>query len=40
MVHPMVPFSSTKRSGWGVEIGAEGLKSVTQAQVISLTKGC
>jgi acyl-CoA reductase-like NAD-dependent aldehyde dehydrogenase len=38
MVHPMVPFGGTKKSGWGVEFGAEGLKSVTQAQVISLPK--
>lgn len=38
MVHPMVPFGGVKRSGWGVEFGMEGLKSVTQPQVISLKK--
>lgn len=37
-VHPMVPFGGAKRSGWGVEFGIEGLKSVTHAQVISLKK--
>ncbi|MFJ3055017.1 aldehyde dehydrogenase family protein [Herbaspirillum sp. NPDC087042] len=38
MVHPMVPFGGVKRSGWGLEFGNEGLKSVTQPQVISLKK--
>lgn len=37
-VHPMVPFGGAKRSGWGVEFGLEGLKSVTHAQVISVKK--
>lgn len=37
-VHPMVPFGGAKRSGWGVEFGLDGLKSVTQTQVISLKK--
>lgn len=38
MVHPMVPFGGIKGSGWGVEFGIEGLKSVTHAQVISIKK--
>ena len=38
MVHPMVPFGGIKGSGWGVEFGMEGLKSVTHAQVISIKK--
>ena len=38
MVHPMVPFGGSKKSGWGVEFGAEGLKAVTQPQVISVPK--
>lgn len=37
-IHPMVPFGGVKNSGWGVEFGAEGLKAVTQAQVISIPK--
>jgi acyl-CoA reductase-like NAD-dependent aldehyde dehydrogenase len=37
-IHPMVPFGGTKGSGWGVEFGVEGLKSVTQPQVISVAK--
>lgn len=37
-VHPMVPFGGVKRSGWGVEFGVDGLKSVTQAHVISVKK--
>ena len=37
-IHPMVPFGGTKGSGWGVEFGGEGLKAVTQPQVISLLK--
>lgn len=38
MIHPMVPFGGTKGSGWGVEFGVDGLKSVTQPQVISIKK--
>jgi len=38
MIHPMVPFGGTKKSGWGVEFGSEGLKSVTHPQVISILK--
>lgn len=38
MVHPMVPFGGVKRSGWGVEFGVDGLKAVTQPQVISVKK--
>lgn len=38
MIHPMVPFGGIKGSGWGVEFGVEGLKSVTHAQVISIKK--
>ncbi|MDM0071439.1 aldehyde dehydrogenase family protein [Variovorax sp. J31P207] len=37
-VHPMVPFGGVKGSGWGVEFGVDGLKSVTQTRVISLKK--
>ena len=37
-IHPMVPFGGVKGSGWGVEFGVEGLKAVTQPQVISLKK--
>lgn len=37
-IHPLVPFGGVKGSGWGVEFGVEGLKSVTQPQVISLAK--
>lgn len=37
-IHPLVPFGGVKRSGWGVEFGVEGLKSVTRPQVISLGK--
>jgi acyl-CoA reductase-like NAD-dependent aldehyde dehydrogenase len=37
-IHPLVPFGGSKRSGWGLEFGAEGLKAVTQPQVISRTK--
>ncbi|MDY0745218.1 aldehyde dehydrogenase family protein [Paucibacter sp. R3-3] len=38
MVHPMVPFGGSKRSGWGVEFGIEGLKAVTHPRVISMKK--
>lgn len=37
-IHPMVPFGGIKGSGWGVEFGIDGLKSVTQPQVISIKK--
>jgi len=33
-----VPFGGSKGSGWGLEFGIEGLKAVTQAQVISISK--
>lgn len=38
MIHPMVPFGGTKGSGYGVEFGVDGLKAVTQPQVISIKK--
>jgi acyl-CoA reductase-like NAD-dependent aldehyde dehydrogenase len=38
MIHPMVPFGGIKGSGYGVEFGLEGLKSVTRPQVISIRK--
>jgi len=38
MIHPMVPFGGAKGSGYGVEFGLEGLKSVTRPQVISIKK--
>ncbi len=38
MIHPMVPFGGIKGSGYGVEFGIEGLKSVTRPQVISIKK--
>ncbi len=38
MLHPMVPFGGIKGSGWGVEFGVDGLKSVTTARVISRSK--
>jgi len=38
MIHPMVPFGGVKGSGYGVEFGHDGLKAVTQPQVISMKK--
>lgn len=38
MIHPMVPFGGIKGSGYGVEFGVDGLKAVTQPQVISMKK--
>ncbi|MEM1323603.1 MAG: aldehyde dehydrogenase family protein [Bacteroidota bacterium] len=37
-IHPMVPFGGIKDSGYGVEFGVEGLKAVTQPQIISIKK--
>ena len=37
-IHPMVPFGGIKRSGWGVEFGIDGLKSMTQPKVLSFRK--
>ena len=38
MVDPMVPFGGMKDSGYGMEFGVEGLKSVSQPQIISIKK--
>ena len=38
MIHPMVPFGGMKDSGYGMEFGIEGLKSVSQPQIISIKK--
>ena len=34
----MVPFGGVKDSGYGVVFGVEGLKAVTQPQIISYKK--
>ena len=38
MIHPMIPFGGMKESGYGLEFGVEGLKAVSQPQVISIKK--
>lgn len=37
-IHPMVPFGGSKGSGYGVEFGIEGLKSLSQSKIISVKK--
>lgn len=37
-INPFVPFGGAKQSGYGQEFGAEGLKAVSQPQVIQYAK--